>query len=272
MNEPISETDGVESIWREYMVSGDSDIERRHRPIFRRLPASKRCRFCYAPLQGLGSAVASIVFDKRPSTLNPNLCNVCERFAMKHQGGAEIELSLLFIDVRGSTSLAEKMSPREFSDLINRLYVMSSRTLIQHDALIDKIIGDQVAGMFVPGVAGPEHARAAMRAAQAIMAETGQGSPEGPWIPVGAGVHTGVAFVGSVGAEDGTCDITVLGDAANTAARLSSRAEAGEILVSESATRAAGLETAGLEMRSLELKGKAEPVRVYLMPGSDVES
>lgn len=271
MNEPTTETERVESIWRAYLELGDSDIERRHRPIFRRLPASKRCRFCYAPLRGLGSSVASIVFDKRPSTLNPNLCNLCENFAMKHQGGAEIELSLLFVDVRGSTTLAETMTPREFRDLINRLYVRSSKTLIEHDALIDKIIGDQVAGMFVPGVAGPEHAQAAVRAARAIMEQTGHGSPNGPWIPLGAGVHTGIAFVGSVGAEDGTCDITVLGDAANTAARLSSRAGTGEILVSDSAARAAGVETTGLEIKDLDLKGKAEAVRVYLLPESGVE-
>lgn len=87
---------------------------------------------------------------------------------------------MLFVDVRGSTTLAEKMSPREFSVLVNRFYTTATRILVGADALVDKIIGDQAAGMFVPGIAGPDHARLAVQAAQAIMRATGQGEAHGP--------------------------------------------------------------------------------------------
>jgi class 3 adenylate cyclase len=78
-------------------------------------------------------------------------------------------------------------------------------------------------------------------------------------------VHTGVAFVGSVGSGDGTSDITVLGDAANTAARLSSQARVGEILVSETAFTSTGFKPADLERRQLDLKGKSESVPVFVI-------
>ena len=197
--------------------------------------------------------------------MNPLLCNACEEFARAFQGGAEVELSLLFADIRGSTALAEKMSPTDFSRLINRFYNTSSHVLVHSDALIDKIIGDQVAGMYVPGFAGPDHARRAITAAQEILRKTGHMNPDGPWIPLGAGVHTGTAFVGSVGSKDGTADITVLGDAPNTAARLATSAGQGEILISEAAYAAAGMQSHALEKRDLELKGKSEPISVHVL-------
>ena len=96
---------------------------------------------------------------------------------------------------------------------------------------------------------------------------TGHNDTSGPWIPLGVGVHTGIAFVGAVGSKDATTDITVLGDAPNKAARLSSSAEAGEILVSQSASEAAGLNVDQLEGRLLDLKRKTEPVSVYSLTG-----
>ena len=260
-----NQEDDIEQLWRNYLSSGAFPKQRRQRKLFRLLPGSPRCKNCYAPFKGLGSNVVQLMYGKRPSNLNPQLCNVCEVFARKHQGGAEIELSLLFADIRGSTTLAESMGPKEFHKLINRFYTTATHVLVHSDALIDKIMGDQVAGMYVPGFAGPDHAQRAVSAAQEIMRATGHGSSAGPWISLGAGVHTGIAFVGSVGSEEGTMDITVLGDAANTAARLSSVAEVGQILISEPAFEAARITTGALEKRSLDLKGKTEAVSVYVL-------
>lgn len=259
------QVDPVEELWRTFLTTGEYEQERRQRQFFRLLPGYPRCKNCYAPFGGLGSAVVRVLYDKHPSSMNPRLCNVCEEFARKHQGGAEIELTMLFLDIRGSTTLAEGMSPKDFSALINRFYTTATRVLISTDALIDKLIGDQVAAMYVPGFAGPEHAQRAVYAAQQIMFKTGHADADGPWVPLGAGVHTGIAFVGSVGSEDGTRDITVLGDAANTAARLSSSAKQGEILISESAYAAAGLTRRDMEERQLELKGKTHPVSVHVL-------
>jgi adenylate cyclase len=155
------------------------------------------------------------------------------------------------------------MSPTEFGRLIDRFYKVSSKIMVDTDALIDKIIGDQVSGMYIPGFAGHQHALGAVAAAQHLLKDTGHYGSGEPWIPVGIGVHTGVSFVGSVGSRDGTIDITVLGDVPNTAARLSSTARAGEILISEHAFRAAGFQVGSLEKKVVELKGKREGVTVY---------
>ena len=265
MNTKNDRASQVEQVWRSYLTTGEFEKERRQRHLFRLLPGHPRCKSCYAPFHGLGSGLARLVYGKRPSHLNPRLCNACEDFARQYQGGAEIELSLLFIDVRGSTALAERMSPVEYSRLVNRFYTTATQVLVSTDALIDKIIGDQVTGIYVPGFAGQAHTRRALQAAQQIMQATGHAAGSRPWIPLGAGVHTGVAFVGSLGSGEGTSDITVLGDVANTAARLSSQAQVGEILISEFAASFAGFELAGLEQRRLDLKGKSETVPVYVM-------
>lgn len=265
MTENPEANETVEQIWRTYLTTGEIESERRKRRLFKVLPGSPRCKNCYAPFQGAGARVVRLVYGKRPSNLNPLLCNVCEEFAREHQGGAEIELTLLFADVRGSTTIAEGMSPTDFSRLINRFYRTASQIMVQSDALIDKIIGDQAAGMYAPGIAGPDHALRAIEAAREMLRATGHGDPGGPWIPLGIGVHTGVAFVGAVGSDTGTVDITVLGDAANTAARLSSNAAQGEILISEAALAAAGLQLDQPERRPLALKGKSDTVQVYVL-------
>lgn len=255
----------VEEAWRTFLINGETEEERRQRRFFRFLPAHRRCKLCYAPFDGLAAPVARIVFDKRPSHLNPQICTVCEDFATQYQGGAEIELSMLFADVRGSTALAEGMGASAFSKLINRFYSAVSDVLIRTDALIDKLIGDEVIGLYVPGLAGPQHARRAVEAAQEILRVTGHNRVGKPWIPLGVGVHTGTAYVGSVGHRGGATDITVLGDAANTAARLCAKAKTGEILISEASGMAAGLDLNHLERRLLELKGKSQCVAVYAL-------
>jgi adenylate cyclase len=257
--------DQVEELWRRYLTTGEFDKQRRQRKFFRILPGTPRCKNCYAPFRGAGSLVVKLFYGKEPSSLNPQLCNICDVFAKEYQGGAEIELSLLFADVRGSTRLSESMSAREFSQLINRFYNTATNVMVHSDALIDKIIGDQAAGMYVPGFAGEAHASKAIRAAREILLETGHGSQEGPWIPLGVGVHTGVAFVGAVGSKDGASDITVLGEAPNIAARLCSSAGVGEILITSAAAEAAGLDTGALEARSLELTGISRSIETHVL-------
>lgn len=259
--------EAVEIFWRTYLTTGEFEKERRQRHLFRLLPGSPRCKNCYAPFQGTGSIIVKTFYGKEPSNLNPQLCNICEQFAQQYQGGAEVELSLLFADVRGSTTLAETMNPTQYSQLINRFYKTATKVMVNSDALIDKIIGDQVAGMYVPGFAGQEHARRAIDAAQNILHLTGHQDKDGPWIELGVGVHTGTAFVGALGSEGGTTDITVLGDAANIAARLSTEAGVGEVLISEPAFTAADIELGDLEKRTLTLKGRSEPMGVWVLPG-----
>ncbi len=265
MAEPKPTDAQIEAGWRSFLERGEFKGEIRQRRFFQYVPSERRCKFCNAPFHGPAGFLVKVLLDKGPSRHNPRFCNACENFAVKNLGGAEIELSMLFADVRGSTTLAEQMSTTEFSRLISRFYKVATDVMVHSDAMVDKLIGDEVTGLYAPGFAGPDHARVAIEAAKLLLTLTGHLDEEGPWVPVGAGVHTGEAFVGAVGSEQGLTDITALGDGPNTASRLASAAGLGEDVVSEDAAKAAGLDTSGLESRNLELKGKSEPVAVHVI-------
>jgi adenylate cyclase len=188
----------------------------------------------------------------------------CERF--EHPGGAVIEVTLLFADVRGSTTLAEQLDAHKFSQLINRFYNVATDALVKTNALVDRLIGDEAIGLYIPGFAGPRHARRAIVGARNLLRLTGYGDSKGAWLPVGVGIHTGPAWVGVVGGVDGSpTDFTALGDSVNVAARLASNAKAGEVLISDAAYTASGLNLGELEQRQLELKGKSEPTSVRVL-------
>jgi adenylate cyclase len=257
MDDPSGDIDR-EEFWRDFLNRGDA-MERRVRRVFRALPHGPRCQLCAAPFAGPAAPIMR-VFGKRPADKNPHVCQSCFSFIAKHHGGAEIEASFLFADIRGSTTLAERMSSSQFHALLDRFYATASAVVFEHDGAVDKFVGDEVVAMFFPFVSGDLHATKAVQAAEALLRATGHADPGGPWAPVGAGVHTGLAWVGAVGDEAHT-EVTALGDAVNIAARLASSAAAGEILVTTSAARAAGLDPA-LEMHPLELKGKETPTEV----------
>jgi adenylate cyclase len=273
MNNDSKRDPEVEEVWRSYLTTGktpkgaglpwyESAVMR---AVARRLPSDPRCQVCYYPFSGLGGKLVSTFLRLQPSRLNPHLCNICERFAEEHPGGAELEISLLFADIRGSTPLAATMNAYEFSLLINRFYQATTNIIYEHGGMVEKLIGDEVAAFFVPAFTDDHnHARAVVRAGQDILTALGHGTAEGPWLPVGVGVHTGTAYVGAVGEPGKNVDIAVLGDNVNIAARLASQAKAGEMVVSADTGRQAGLDKAGLEFRSLDLKGKEEPVDAWI--------
>jgi adenylate cyclase len=181
----------------------------------------------------------------------------------RHHGGAEIECSLLFADVRGSTPLAERSSPREFTQLMGRFFDAATEVLVNHDGIVDKFVGDEIIGIFVPSMASPRHAARAVDAARMLLTATGLGTGSGPWVPIGIGVNTGLAYVGSIGDASDT-EMTAMGDVVNVTARLASVASAGEILVTTAAAEAAGL-SRDLPSRILRLKGKSETTSVVAL-------
>ena len=183
----------------------------------------------------------------------------------EEEAGAEVEMSMLFADVRGSTTLAEKTTTAEFKKLIQRFYQAATDVLVRHNAMVNRLMGDQVIGLFVPRFAGSGHAKVAVAAALDLLRATGHGDREGPWIPVGIGVNTGLAWVGAVGTKEGVNEIAVLGSAANLAARFSSQAADGEVIISQAAATSAELANSDLESRHLELKGMSQPVSVCVI-------
>ena len=192
-------------------------------------------------------------------------------FVQKYPGGTEVELSMLFVDVRGSSSLAERMSASAYSRLMNRFYRAATDVLIRTDAFIDQFVGDEAVGLYFPLFTGPNHARAAVLGAQELLRAMGYGGRQEPWIPVGVGVHTGIVFFGTIsGAEGSVTDVAAMDDNVNTTARIASKAGSGEALISNAAYAAAGLDLGDLEQRQLELKGKNESISVSVLQASAV--
>src|SRR5574341_608636 len=224
----------VGSVWWFWFTTNAFAVDKRLRRIMRILPRDPRCKFCNAPFRGVGAGIVRVLFGKQQSVLNPRFCNLCEIASREFPGGAEVEMSMLFIDIRGSTALSERMSPTEFSQVINRFYAAATKVIIEEDGLVEKLAGDEVAAFWGAGFAGPDYVQRTIKVAQhlsRVMAQHG--------IPVGVGVHYGIAYFGAMGTADGLTDISAKGDEVNTAARLASKASAGEIIVSEVALQAA---------------------------------
>jgi adenylate cyclase len=227
-------------------------------------PSNLHCHECGIPINGFWGNVWRFM-GSAPSSFSPRLCSACERSARQYEVGAEVALSMIFADVRDSTPLAESLGPSGFKDIINRFFKETSKVLVEHNAMVNRLIGDQVIGLFVPRFVGRNHAGVALHAAQELLRVTGHGEGKEPWVPVGAGVHTGTAYVGAVGAAEEVTEIAVLGIAPTLCARLSSRAAAGEILISEDSVKSGNLDVDGWERLSLELKGVSQPVSVRVL-------
>jgi adenylate cyclase len=263
------ESKWAHTLWHSYLTGDVSQLRPSvmiTRRIFKQLPTDPRCKVCNAPFRGIGGAIVNVFgFGSGHSVFNPHLCDRCEKIVKKHAVGLEMPLTMLFADVRGSTPLAEEIGAAAFHQLINRYYQTCVEVLTDSDALINRFVGDAAIGLYVPGIAGPDYVRKAIEAGRALLAATGHNDPSGPWIRVGVGIHTGNTYVGAVGDRNSVNDITVLGDAANTTSRLSSVAQQGEVLVSEETCRLADLNLEDCETRTLNLKGRSEPVTVRVI-------
>ena len=249
-----------DQMWHDWFMTDAFKVEKKQYHFLRLLPHDPRCKLCNAPFHGIGGAMVGTLFGRRQSSLNPRFCNMCEEFAKKHPGGAEVEMSMMFADVRGSTALSEQMTSIEFSKLINRFYIGSTKAIAEEDGLVEKLAGDAVAAFWGAGFAGKDYVAKTIGAAQNISRLMQRQN-----IPVGIGVHAGIAFFGAMGSSEGLVDISAIGEEVNTAARLASKATAGEIIVSETALAQAHMDSSELESRKLELKGISEQVPVRVM-------
>jgi adenylate cyclase len=175
-------------------------------------------------------------------------------------GGAEVDIAVLFADVRGSTALAQHLTPSAYAALLNRFYHAATEALIKHDAIIDKLIGDEVMALFIPGICGPDYRRKAAEAAGSLLDAVGYGGPAEPLLPIGVAAHSGLTYVGNVGSD--VVDFTALGDTVNTAARLASAAAAGEILLGEEVYASAFDHCRNQEQRIITVRGKEAPMTV----------
>jgi adenylate cyclase len=174
-----------------------------------------------------------------------------------------MEIGVLFADIRGFTAWSEKTSPTVATERLTQFYRLAGGGLTADDALVE-FVGDQVMAFYLPEFpslrAGTPEVMVA--AAQRLLRETDAGGSES--LPVGVGIHVGVASVGNV-RKGGVKDFTVVGDVVNTAARLQSCASADQIIMSDEVYGRASAICPGAQPKSFEVKGKSEPVRAHVI-------
>jgi len=251
LEEPPPIDEEVRKVWHTVLTRGHS-----HRLSV--LPGKPKCAICHIPMKGLSGRIVETLTGLRQSRKNPNLCNLCDD--NMPTGGAEVDVAVLFVDVRGSTTLAEKLGPTGFVNLLNRFYAVANKVLISRNGLIDKMVGDEVMALFLPNY-GENYRANAVFAAVELLHGLGYGPSREGWIPVGVGVHTGTAFVGRIGSGE-VHDFTALGDTINTGARLQALAKPGEIVMSDIVYQHVEDRFPGLEQQQVTLRGKNEQLGI----------
>jgi len=193
---------------------------------------------------------------------------VVERLASGDMTQEELEVSVLFSDIRGFSTIAERLSARDIAEVVGRHLGAMAEVVTEHGGTIDKFQGDAVMAVFGAPEPLPDHAERALRCAiamqrrQAELNAQGWGTDAVEILAIGVGVNTGLVIAGAVGGG-GRLEYTVIGDAVNVAQRLQSEAEGGEIVASASTVSAANGSIACEPIGPRQVKGREEPVEVF---------
>jgi adenylate cyclase len=183
------------------------------------------------------------------------------------------DVTVLFVDIRGFTTLAENDSPQETVSMLNAFFTAMAKVIFKYEGNLDKFIGDCVMAVWGPPSSHPDDAARALRAALEMQTEMEalnqqrKAAGREP-IAIGIGVNTGQAVVGYMGSTD-RHEYTAIGDPVNAAARLCSLARGGEILASEFSVKNAGTGFRCDEMPVLQVKGKEKGFVIYRVIGVD---
>ncbi|KQV81732.1 adenylate/guanylate cyclase domain-containing protein [Rhizobium sp. Root1220] len=208
------------------------------------------------------------------SKMNPNICTICERSFryVKKKRHVTVSATILFADIRGFTRLSERIDPVKLSELVSMFQDLCAQAIWAHDGIVNKQMGDGLMAIFNFPIKIGDHAGAAIMAARDIQRRCTAAldrlnadldSSHGPALGVGVGVHTGDVEIGEFSTF--RSDFTAIGGAVNLAARLESKAAAGEILVSDATAAQAPDRMTGAEPRLLALKGIAQPVQARVL-------
>jgi adenylate cyclase len=225
---------------------------------------SPQCTICGTPLSGLLSGFFRLVGIHR-SSRNPNVCNRCNTHA---EEGRIVELTVLFADLSSFTELTNALGPERTHEVVDAFLQMATSVLVEHDAFIDKYVGDAVMALFNAPIKRGDHAARAVAAATAIQARLPSLADRfGLSLRAGIGIASGWARVGRLGSSDGK-DYTAIGSVVNLASRLEEAARPGEILVDQAVYRHVSGRFAGVPEERFPLKGFPEPVQVYRLHAS----
>ncbi len=262
------------------MKSATSDVH----TVEATLPGGRRARLraSAGPLRDRAGNVNGVVFVADEDTSSPKLEELAEQRARLHGalrrylgdnvaemvaarpsfidvGGRTQTVSVLHADVRGYTTMAEETPPDRVVSLLLRYHGAAAKAIRASGGTIDRFAGDAILALWNAPAPQPDHVRLALRGALA-MRDAARGT--GDELGYGVGVHTGEAMVGNLGSDEYQ-NFTAIGDTVNVAARLQSRAQAGEVICSAAALAAAGEGVRVTPLGALELKGRRTPVEAY---------
>lgn len=186
-------------------------------------------------------------------------------------GGVKRNISVLFVDIRGFTTMSEKLEPEQVVSILNEYLDLCAEAIFRYDGTLDKYIGDAAMGLFGAPLETEDHAFCAVQAALHMQSGSAGLSERlmekyGRAVSFGVGINTGDAIVGNIGASH-RLDYTAIGDAVNTAARLESNAKPGKILISEATYNLVKDRVAAVSLGGLSVKGKQESINVYEVTG-----
>lgn len=183
-------------------------------------------------------------------------------------GGERMDISLIFVDIRGFTTLSEKLEPEQVIQFLNEYLDVCTKAIFKFNGTLDKFIGDGVMAIFGAPIRFDNHAEMAVRAAlemkkQTAMLEARLMEKLGFTVRFGVGINCGPAIVGNIGSEELRLDYTAIGDTVNLTARLESNAKPGQILISDNIYERVSHLFEIESMGEIKVKGKELPVTIY---------
>jgi adenylate cyclase len=246
--------EGNEELWHQVFQIGHPVLAQKQRR-YSMLPGRTRCKMCYAPLNGFGGWITKRM-GLEASSRNPLFCNACDGFLKAFPGGAEVDLAIMFCDLRGSVEISSRMSPKEFKELIVFMRETIIPVLWRSEGFVLQFQGDSIIGVWPPGFSGEDYVKKAVEGAFKMTEVLKSATFKGESVPVGIALHSGRAYLGTVASVGNDLqEISAFGYDVNVAARLSDAAKAGEVLISEAALNAAGRQNEVVDLQSFELKG-----------------
>ncbi len=191
-------------------------------------------------------------------------------------GGDRRDLSVLFSDIRGFTTIAEGLTPEDLVHLLNEYLTVMTDIVFKYDGMLDKYMGDAIMAIYGAPLELPDHPIKACQSALEMMEElkrlnkkwTGEGKQP---MDIGIGINTSSMMVGNMGSEQ-RFDFTVMGDSVNLGSRLegANKSYKTNIIISEFTFERVKDEFVCMELDSVRVKGKTQPVRIYNLVGKDV--